>query len=308
MGCVSNIHRMVSALALAAALEMAGPAAAQPASRPSVVVVTALRGGGVNDPLEHSNRRLFAFNEILDRHVIRPAAVFVHHAMPKPLRVATGNFLRNLSEPVVALNDLMQARPAAAGQAATRFVLNSTVGVGGLADIATKAGVQHHDNGFALTLGRWGVAPGAYLYAPVFGPSSVRDSLGALVDLASNPFSYVGIPTSVMVAPDAAGGLETRAALDGDLKSLHAFSTDPYATMRSFYLQSQEAKITGGKIDVDKLPDFGEPETQATVAEIANGGGIATTPSAMVSAAPKQAGVARAVTVQILGARTAVGD
>jgi phospholipid-binding lipoprotein MlaA len=308
MSSLSNILRMASLLALAAAIEVAGPAAAQSVSQPSTIVVTAPRERSINDPLEHSNRRLFAFNETLDQHIVRPAAVFVHHLTPGPLRVATGNFLRNLGEPVVALNDVLQARPTAAGQAATRFVFNSTVGVGGLVDVATKAGFQHHDNGFALTLGRWGVAPGAYLYAPVLGPSSVRDSFGALVDLASNPFSYVGIPSSVMLAPDTAGGLETRVRFDSDLKSLHAVSTDPYATMRSVYLQGQEAKVTGGKIDVSKLPDFGEPETPAKVAEIADAGGIAAAPSAMVSDTQKPEGVARAATIRTLGSRTAVGD
>lgn len=308
MGCVSNIRRMVSLVALAAALEVAAPAMAQPASQPATVVVTAPAGGGVNDPLEHSNRRLFAFNEALDRIIVRPAAVFLHHATPRPLRVATGNFLRNLSEPVVALNDVLQARPGAAGKAGARFVINSTVGVGGLADVATKAGVQHHDNGFALTLGRWGVGPGAYLYAPVFGPSSVRDSLGTLLDLASNPFSYIGVPASVMLAPSAAGGLETRASLDGDLKSLHAVSTDPYATLRSFYLQSQEAKVTGGRIEVDKLPDFGEPMDPSTVAETAPANGNAIASAAAASATAKQAGAVQTARIQTASVSTAVGD
>ena len=308
MGSVSHIRRMASSLALAGALGAAAPAAAQPSAQPPTVVVTAPADGAANDPLERSNRRLFAFNETLDRILVRPAAVFLHHATPRPVRVATGNFLRNLGEPVVALNDVLQARPAAAGKAGARFVINSTVGVGGLADVATKAGVQHHDNGFALTLGRWGVAPGAYLYAPVFGPSSVRDSIGTLVDFASNPFSYVGIPAGVMLAPNTAGGLETRAKLDGDLKSLHAVSTDPYATLRSFYLQSQEAKVTGGRIDVDKLPDFGEPTDPATVAEVTPANGSALASAAVVSATPKPVEVIKASDTQAARASATVGD
>ncbi len=128
---VSNIRRVASLIALATALEAATPVAAQPASQPSMVIVTAPAAGRESDPFEDSNRRLFSINQTLDRSIIRPAAVFVHRATPKPLRVATGRFLCNLSEPVVALNNLLQARPTAAGEAGARFVINSTVGIGG---------------------------------------------------------------------------------------------------------------------------------------------------------------------------------
>lgn len=286
MSRVSSIGRMASSVALATALGTAAFSAVSPAAAQSpTVVVSALPPPAAGDPLERSNRRLFAFNEVLDRRVVRPAAVFVHHALPRPVRVATGNFLRNLGEPVVALNDGLQGRPGPAGEAVARFVMNSTVGVGGLADVATGAGAPHHDNGFALTLGRWGVGPGAYLYAPVLGPSTVRDSIGSVMDLATNPFGYVGLPAAATLAPGVTSGLETRARLDPDLKSLHAVSTDPYATLRSFYLQSQAAKVAGGRLDVENLPDFGDPDEPATVAESAPAGAGGAKPTVQAAAA-----------------------
>jgi phospholipid-binding lipoprotein MlaA len=265
-----RIASLSSLLAAGVLLGCAGAASAQaltapghPAALTPAQAQSTLHGkGGASDPLEPLNRRVFAFNKVLDRVIIRPAATFWHHAAPRPLRVGISNFLQNLGEPVVMVNDLLQGRPAAAAAAATRFAANSTIGVGGVVDITGMTGLPHHDNGFGLTLGRWGVSPGPYLYLPVLGPLTVRDGIGLAGDVAASPLTYIRFShdTQLMTSLGGAAGLETRAKADSDLKSLQAMSTDEYAAMRSFYLQNRQSQVTGGEIDLNSLPDFDDPD------------------------------------------------
>lgn len=240
-------------------------AAAQTAMSPYAKTVSPERAaratGAASDPLEPLNRKIFAFNQVLDKVLIRPLAVFWHHAAPKPIRQGINNFLSNLGEPVVFINDVLQGHPATAAGTATRFVANSTIGLLGVLDVTGATGLPHHDNGFGLTLGRWGVKSGPYLYLPLLGPSTLRDGIGEGIDVAANPLTYArntgdgGLTTGLGVI----GGLDARAEADSDLKALQALSTDPYAALRSFYLQNRQAQITGGKIDLDALPDFDDP-------------------------------------------------
>ncbi|CAN5273771.1 hypothetical protein BH09PSE2_BH09PSE2_21830 [soil metagenome] len=258
----SRLTPLAAAVAITVVLTGAGAAQAQTMAVTPAQAVAAASHGQTSDPFERLNRKTYAFNQVLDRAVIRPLAVFWHRAAPKPLRQGVNNFLSNLGEPLVFINDVLQGRPVAAGGTAVRFVANSTVGLLGVVDVAGSTGLPHHDNGFGLTLGRWGAKSGPYLYLPVLGPSSARDLTGTLVDTGLNPLTYSrntgsgGLTTGLGVV----GGLDARARADGDLKALDGMATDGYAALRSFYLQNRESEINGGRLDLNALPDFDDPE------------------------------------------------
>ena len=272
-----------SLLATAVSLSFAGAAFAQvdvlggrapngAAAGPPVVdqTVAAPASGalpGPNpDPYEKLNRRSYALFRFLDNRAIRPASVFYAHAVPSLARHGLHNAIQNVGEPVIFFNDVVQLHPRAAAQSLGRFALNSTVGVAGLADPATPAGLPYHQNGFGTTLGRYGVPPGPYIFIPVLGPSDVRDIVGYGVDAASDPLTWIRYTGrwEVGAAKTVVGGLDTRANADAQLKQIDAMATDPYATVRSLYLQNRQAQITGGKVNVQDLPDFGsEPAPNA---------------------------------------------
>jgi phospholipid-binding lipoprotein MlaA len=226
----------------------------------AVLVATAAQAAPSNDdPDEGMNRVGFAIYESLDRGVIRPAALAYQRAVPALVRRGFEHVLTNLHEPVVAANDLLQGRFRKARSALIRFALNSTEGVLGLFDVAGRLGVPHHDNGFALTLGRAGVRPGPYLFIPVVGPTTVRDAIGNGVDTLMDPFEWlVGARlATVFLTRGVVSGLDQRASADAGLQALLADATDPYATLRSVYLQDEQAKIDDRPAGVaPALPSF----------------------------------------------------
>ncbi|MGC1305390.1 MAG: VacJ family lipoprotein, partial [Caulobacteraceae bacterium] len=222
------------------------------------------------DPYEHFNRKSYAVFRFLDRKAIRPASVFYAHALPSPLRKGLHNAIQNVNSPVVFFNDVVQLHPKAAAETLGRFAINSTVGVAGLADPATTAGLPYHPNGFGNTLGRYGVPAGPFVFIPVIGPSDVRDLFGYGIDTVSDPLTWIRYSARWPVSASRAvvGGLDTRANFDPQLKQIDAMATDPYATLRSLYLQNRAAEINGGKVNVQDLPDFG-PDTGAGAAPAA---------------------------------------
>lgn len=201
------------------------------------------------DPLEGFNRRMFGLNQTLDRHVFRPAALGYRHVVPKPLRSGIRNFFSNLGEPIVFLNDVLQLKPKRAARTFVRFVINTGVGIGGLFDIAKRKGVDlpHHANSLGDTLALWGVRSGPYLFLPLVGPSDLRDFAGGQVDGLVLP-TVVGHPfdrTAYRLTKTVLTGLDQRAEADADLRALFAGAVDPYATLRSVYLQSRQGEIDG---------------------------------------------------------------
>jgi phospholipid-binding lipoprotein MlaA len=210
------------------------------------------------DPWEGANRTFYRVEGALDRALIRPLAVFYKHVAPRPLRSGLKNAIANLAEPSVAVNDLLQGRGGKAGETVARFVVNSTVGVAGLFDVATPAALPHHANDFGLTLARYGVKPGPYLFLPLVGPTNVRDAVGGVVNIAFNPLTYAGYPGQAEVAATttAAKGLDARNAADGQLKALDASAVDPYATLRAYAEQTREAEVNGGVVEIETLPNF----------------------------------------------------
>ena len=213
-----------------------------------------------NDPFERLNRMGFAVQMSLDRYVVGPLAAIFHAVTPGPFAKAVHHFLVNLSEPVVAINDMLQLRPARASRAATRFVLNTTLGVGGVMDAAITVGIPHHPSSFGDTLGRYGVRPGPYLFIPVIGPSTVRDLFGNAVDATIDPVHFVryNYRQTISIGIAAASGLDQYAQSTGDLAALLSDAADPYATLRSAYLQNRQGEIEGNASLPATLPDLDE--------------------------------------------------
>ena len=241
------------------------------------------------DPWEGVNRKIYSLNEVLDRLIIKPLSRFTSGLTPGPIGKVIHNFLVNLNEPVVIVNDLLQARPGPAFRSGFRLVINTTVGGLGAVDVAKAMGDPMHVNGFGDTLGRWGVSPGPYIIIPVFGPSSVRDLVGMIVDDATLPVQSVSYPyrTEVDITLVVVGGLNERADVDHDLDELLGGAADPYATLRSSYLQSREARVRGQAV-LPPLPDIEQESSPPAVAEPSAGSQVTVivAPTAESSEAP----------------------
>ena len=243
-------------------LLLAGGVLALSLTAQSATAATAHDEATAPDPFEKLNRVVFYANGALDFLVIRPAAMTYKRLTPRFIRTGLHNAFTNMSEPTVIMNDALQGHGKKAARTLGRFALNSTAGLGGLLDVAAQSGLKHHDNDFGITLARWGAHSGPYIFIPILGPATVRDAVGALVNIGLDPFTYTRFPHSeiVYVGRSVETGLDQRAASDKDIKAITATATDDYASIRSYFLQSREADITGEKTDIKALPDFGDPE------------------------------------------------
>jgi phospholipid-binding lipoprotein MlaA len=202
---------------------------------------------GFWDPLEPLNRRTLRVNGALDRWLFDPVTSAYAFVVPGPARLAVRRFLVNLNSPVVLANDILQLAPVDAAVTATRFVVNSTIGVGGLFDPATKFGLQGHSADFGETLALCGVPAGPYLILPALGPTNARDGTGYLVDLLFQPMTYLLTPApTLIIYTSIQQGSVGLAAKDANAIALHALeasSIDFYATLRSAYYQDRMAAI-----------------------------------------------------------------
>ena len=213
---------------------------------------------GQDDPYEKTNRSIFAVDRQIDHYVARPVAVFYNHAVPELARDGVHNFLRNLDSPVTLGNDVLQGEPGRAGQTLGRTIINSTLGLGGLVDVAARMGIPEHKEDFGQTLGVWGVGEGPYLVLPLAGPSNPRDLTGGLVDIAMDPLTYAKWHNSALYLI-ARGGVEIidlRARNVDALDQIERASVDLYAGTRSFYRQHRNAEIRNGAPDTNDLPDL----------------------------------------------------
>ncbi len=259
---------LMTAVALSA-LTSAGAASAQttggaPASQaisPGRPAAASYASAGVDDPYESTNRKLYDFNQVLDRNLVRPGIVFYHHATPTPVRLGLHNVLVNATHPVIIINDILQLRPVRALNALGRFAINSTVGVGGVFDVAGND-FPYQSADFGLTMARYGVPTGPYLFLPVLGPTTLRDGAGRIVDGVIDPLNSVNYTGRNILAPARAvlGGVDARDRLDPVIKYVNRTATDPYATIRSAYFQNREAEVRGSvtsSANLQALPDFG---------------------------------------------------
>ena len=214
---------------------------------------------GDNDPFEHTNRQVFAFNQDLDKAVALPVAKFYVRTVPDPAREGVHNFLTNLNDPVVFANDVLQGQVEHASQTLGRFGVNSTLGIGGLIDVAAKMGIPGHDTDFGITLGRWGFGEGPFLMLPLLGPAPPRDLIGKVVDIFLDPLTYVSFRSKIYydIGINTMGVIDLRAQNIGTLESIERTSVDFYATTRNLYLQYRKAQVNRGRPAKDEdLPDF----------------------------------------------------
>lgn len=200
---------------------------------------------GIEDPSEAQNREIHAFNRSLDKALVRPASNAYGLSVPEPVRRGVGNFATNLNMPGEVVNSLLQARPGRALKGTGRFLVNSTLGLAGLFDPATAMGLPHEPTDFGETLHVWGVPEGDYVELPIAGPSTSRDTLGMVVDLAMNPLNFA-LPT-----PERHFGTASAvAARFGDRYTYSDFvdqvlyeSEDSYAQARLLYLQNRRFEL-----------------------------------------------------------------
>ena len=241
-----------------AAAEAATPSA--PAATPGQPT-PANAGPQIYDPWEHANRGIYKFNDGLDRAVLRPAALGYKRALPRPVRTGVRNVLNNIDEPNTLMNDLLQGRVVLGGQSAVRFVINSTIGIAGIFDVARPLGIPRHDADFGQTLGRWGVPTGPYLFIPVFGPTDLRDGAGRIVDGYASILSLhdLHVTTPYRIGITVIDGVDTRLALDSEIEQIKHTATDPYATERSAFLQYRRSRVVDSSKAVDQLPSFDAP-------------------------------------------------
>jgi phospholipid-binding lipoprotein MlaA len=229
----------IPVMVLGLALQLAGCAA------PTPEAVSA------NDPFEPFNRRIFQLNHSFNNYVVLPVAdIYIYH-LPAVARTGLHNFISNLDLPVTFANDALQGKFHSSAETLGRLALNSTLGLGGLIDVAADAGLPAHTSDFGQTLALWGVGEGPFLVLPILGPEPPRDLVGDAVDVAMDPLAWVppGFPLGdrigIVIGLHIANPFEPHARNIYLRQELEKDSLDPYATMRSAWRQSRAREIAG---------------------------------------------------------------
>jgi phospholipid-binding lipoprotein MlaA len=254
------------------------PAASAPAAPPpepsNEIVVEGETKAPPQDPIERVNEKSFEVVQKVDDKLIAPIAHGYEKGVPRPVRMGLRNFIRNLTEPVVFINYMLQLKPGKAMETVGRFAVNSTIGVGGLVDVAKKKpfNLPYRPNGLGNTLGYYGVGPGPYLYLPLVGPTTVRDLFGLLVDRATVP-GLAGGPLrkpEYVLPLNIVESIDDRLQIDADLQEMKSAS-NPYVTYRELYLQARRDEIEAlhgrgplakGEIGVAPFPKPLHPEPE----------------------------------------------
>lgn len=238
------------------------PEAKPPADDQADIVVTA-RAASPIDPLARINVESYKAIQAVDKAVIGPIAHGYEKGVPNPIRAGLRNFLRNIDEPISFVNYLLQFKPGRAVKSLGRFTVNTTIGIGGLFDVAKKKpfNLPYKQNGFANTFACYGIGNGPYFFLPLVGPITLRDLGGLLMDravvpvAAGKPFNkpYYAIPAGVI------DSLNDRVEIDGQINRLREESPDPYVAVRELYLKQRRAEI--GAI----CPRHGDPVPDPTL-------------------------------------------
>jgi phospholipid-binding lipoprotein MlaA len=228
----------------------------KPSARPTLALAAAclllctgcasLAGGPPGDPLEPLNRRIFGFNEQVQARLVAPVSRTWLRFTSEAARDGVHHFMRNLGSPVTLVNDLLQGELRRAGVTFARFLVNSTLGVGGVYEMGEAFGLEHHDEDFGQTLAVWGVPPGPYLVLPLLGSSSPRAGAGMAVDSWLSPWGFV-IEQPVRIGLAALDAIDSYARVMDRLDGLRETSVDYYATIRSLYLQDTEQEVRNGR-------------------------------------------------------------
>ena len=241
--------RICAALALAL---LAGGCAATPAAPEEADATTP------SDPLEGMNRFFFDLNQRVDRHAGKPVAAAYKQDVPQTVRGSLHNVLNNLGGPVNVANDILEIQFENAGIAAGRFLVNTTIGVAGIFDVATGWGMPDRNRDFGETLGTYGVPPGPYLVLPLRGSTDVRDFAGNYVDGFATPLHFVRYDGNNYVGwmRSTLGSMDNRSTNIITYEDIERASVDYYASMRTLYLERRARLIEDRNVRTAELPDF----------------------------------------------------
>ncbi|HWU85165.1 MAG TPA: VacJ family lipoprotein [Rhodocyclaceae bacterium] len=201
--------------------------------------------GNPKDPIEGFNRAMYSVHEGIDTAVMKPVATGYDAVLPDPVQTGVSNFFANIGDIMVSVNNLLQGKPGQAVSDAGRFLVNTTVGVLGVFDVASTMGMEKHDEDFGQTFGRWGAEPGAYVFIPMLGPRTARDTVGVAFDLWLDPMNQIdNVPTRNSLW--ALRAVNTRANLLPADKVIEEAALDKYAYIRDAYLQNRRNRVYDG--------------------------------------------------------------
>lgn len=234
--------------------------------------------GNPKDPIEGFNRAMFAFNDGLDSAIVRPVASGYDAVLPAPIRTGVTNFFSNIEDVFIGVNNLLQGKVPEAFSDLGRVVINTTIGLLGVIDFASDAGLEKHDEDFGQTFGRWGVGNGAYVVVPVFGPRTVRDTVGLVLDISADPVANHR-PKRTRDLALVLRLVNDRANLLPADKVIEEAALDKYSYVRDAYLQRRRNLIHDGNpprepeasLDTDRAitVDAGSDELRAEVPAVA---------------------------------------
>jgi phospholipid-binding lipoprotein MlaA len=271
-----NSHHVVGSalgaalmLAVASSATVAGPLPVLPTELPGMATIPPPPGapdGNIpadismadapSDPLEPINRIIFGLNEGVDFLILRPVNTIYRTIVPTPVRKGVANVVYNLASPVIFANDVLQGEGKRAGKTASRFIINSTIGVGGFVDVAAKQGLARHSEDFGQTLAVWGVGSGPYVVLPLIGPSTVRDTVAMAVDGTIDPMTWALMheKTAVRLIPTGTQIIVYHDEYYDEAQNLRRSSADFYASVRDIYAQRRQSEITNGNLMLEPLP------------------------------------------------------
>lgn len=212
------------------------------------------------DPWERTNREFYKFDDNLDRKFIEPASNFYVKVVPEPVRTGLGNGINNLGYLNVILNDFLQGKWQQGLGDAARMAVNSTVGIAGIFDVASRWHLPAHENDFGTTLGKWGVEPGPYMVLPLLGPATLRDTPGFVVASATNPVTWLSPPLYASIPLGTVEAMDRRSRVESAIRFRNAIAIDPYIFTRNAYLQYRDNLVHEGKKAVDESL-YDEPES-----------------------------------------------
>lgn len=232
----------------------------------------------INDPGEPTMRAIFAFNQALDKAILKPVANVYRETTPEKFRTGVHNFLNNLRTPVIFFNDVMQGDIQRALETLGRFLVNTTVGILGINDTAGDLGLEYHNEDFGQTLAVWNMPEGPYLMLPIFGPSNPRDAVGRVVDFFIDPLNMWARNADeewTMYARTAVDAIDFRALHYDTIEDLEKSSLDFYAAVRSLYRQRRNDEINNGEVDpstsvpsIGSMPNFDiDPDEENEISE-----------------------------------------
>ncbi len=208
--------------------------------------------GDPRDPFEGWNRGVYKFNDKVDDYLLRPVAETYQDWVPREVRDRVRNFFGNLADPFIGVNNLLQGKVSEAFDDWARFILNTTVGLVGIHDVATDFGLEKHNEDFGQTFGRWGAGTGPYLVLPIFGSSNLRDGVGLAADMYADPLSEVR-PIDLRNSAIATRAVQTRADLLGASRVLGEAALDRYVFQRDAYLQRRRSLVYDGRPPREKF-------------------------------------------------------